>query len=127
MSVELSPLELPPVSKEQLVRYAGASGDFNPIHWDADFAREAGYAGPIAHGMLSMAFLGRACVAWTGAAGVLRLTARFRSVTYPGDVLTVTGEVVDARDGEIDVKLTVSKQDGVVTTTGEATLRTPPG
>ena len=87
-------LELPPITKEQLVRYAGASGDFNPIHWDADFARQSGYPGPIAHGMLSMAFLGRALTSWLGEpTAVLRLSARFKGVTYPGDQLTITGSV----------------------------------
>lgn len=118
-------LELPPISKEQLVRYAGASGDFNPIHYDADFARDAGYDGPIAHGMLSMAFLGQAVTSWMGAAAVISLSARFKAVTYPGDVITVSGEVVEDRGDELDVALVATRSDGVVTTTGAATVRRP--
>jgi len=118
-------LQLPPVERGQLVRYAGASGDFNPIHWDADFARESGYNGPIAHGMLSMAFLARALTAWTGATSVLHLEARFKAITYPGDPLTVTGRVteVSTTSGTVTVDLSVAKADGTVTTAGRATVR----
>ena len=122
-------LELPPITKEQLVRYAGASGDFNPIHWDADFARSSGYDGPIAHGMLTMAFLGRALTDWAGASSVVRLKARFKAITRPGDRLTVTGTVVGRNPAEggaerVEVELQATNQDGVVTTAGEATVIT---
>ena len=123
----LPALVLEPVTKAQLVRYAGASKDFNPIHWDADFARQSGYPGPIAHGMLSMGFLGRAVTAWAGATAVVKLTARFKGITFPDDVLTISGEVTARRvvTGfvELDTRLQVSKVDGTVTTTGTATVR----
>ena len=70
-----------------------------------------------------MAFLGRALTAWVGEAAVLRLSARFKAVTYPGDAITVTGEIVDRRQGELDVKLAATRPDGTVTTTGTATVR----
>jgi acyl dehydratase len=116
-------LEIAAITKEQLVRYAGASGDFNPIHYDADFARQAGYDGPIAHGMLSMAFLGRAVTGWVGEGNVLALSARFKAVTYPGDSITITGTVVQRRGDQLDLALEARKADGSVTTTGKATVR----
>ncbi len=118
-------LEMPPITKEQLVRYAGASGDFNPMHYDADFARAAGYEGPICHGMLSMAFLGRALTAWAGEGSVLKLTARFKAVTYPGDVITVSGVLVERRGDEVELTLEARRPDGAVTTVGAATVRRP--
>lgn len=131
----LPPIALPPITREQLVRYAGASGDFNPIHWDADFARAAGYPGPIAHGMLGMALMARACIEWAALLGasppeaaVARLSARFRSVTFPGDTLTITAAVTARRSDppEIDLSVQAARQDGTVTTTAEATLRLGP-
>ena len=55
---DLAPLVKEPVTRVQLVQYAGASGDFNPIHWDPERGQEMGLGGVIAHGMLSMGFLG---------------------------------------------------------------------
>lgn len=117
-----------PISKVQLVRYAGASGDFNPIHWDADFARESGYAGPIAHGMLTMAFFGRGLSGFFGVANVLRLKARFRAVTFPGDILTISGTVTDSRleeDGSrtLEISLEARREDDTITASADASVR----
>lgn len=122
---------LPPVDKAaittmQLVQYAGASGDFNRIHYDEPFAREGGFPSVIAHGMLSMAFFGQLVADWAGGPQhVARLAARFKAVTFPGDRVTVGGEVI-ARDeaaGTVELKLFARKQDGTVTLEGSATVR----
>ncbi|SNS85203.1 Acyl dehydratase [Asanoa hainanensis] len=84
-------MELPtkkyPVTRADLVRYAGASGDFNPIHWNERFATKVGLPGVIAHGMLTMALVGRAVTEWAGAPdAVLDFSVRFsRPVPVPDD------------------------------------------
>lgn len=122
----LPALDKPPITTTQLVQYAGASGDFNRIHYDEPFAKEGGFPSVIAHGMLSMAFFGQLVADWAGGPEhVARLAARFKAVTFPGDRITVGGEVV-ARDeaaGTIELKLFAKKQDGTVTLEGAATVR----
>ncbi len=86
-----------PVTRVQLVMYAGASGDFNPIHFDEEEARGRGLEGVIAHGMLSMAFLGQLAESAFGAGRVRRLEVIFRGMVRPGDVITLRGSVVDTR------------------------------
>ena len=126
----LPTLEKPPITTTQLVQYAGASGDFNRIHYDEPFARDAGFPSVIAHGMLSMAFFGQLVADWAGGPqSILRLHARFRAVTFPGDRITVGGEVV-ARDEAartVELDLSARKPDGTVTLSGAATVRFPPG
>ena len=82
-----------PVTKMQLVKYAGASGDYNLIHTDDETARSVGLDGVIAHGMLSMAFLGRYLCWLTGPESVRRLSVRFVAMVRPGDALTCRGRV----------------------------------
>jgi acyl dehydratase len=128
----LPPLTKPPIDRVQLVKYAGASGDFNRIHFEEEFARAGGYPSVIAHGMLSMAFLGQLLSDLAGPQAVRRLKARFKAVTYPGDVVTCRGEVTGVREerGErlVDLKLWAEKQDGsttVITVEGSATIAIP--
>lgn len=85
----LPPLTKPPITKTQLVRYAGASGDFNPIHTDDETARKAGLRGVIAQGLLVMGFAGQAITQWVPKKYLKRFKVRFTDVTYPGDVITV--------------------------------------
>jgi acyl dehydratase len=75
------------VTRADLIRYAGASGDFNPIHWNERFALKVGLPGVIAHGMLTMALVGRAVTEWAGnPAGVIEYGVRFaRPVPVPDD------------------------------------------
>ena len=96
-----------------LVRYAGASGDFNRIHYDEAYAREAGLDGIIGHGMLAMALVGQAVTDWIGDGGLVRsLDARFTRSYRLGDELTVSGEVTDLHDGVAHVALCCVNQDG---------------
>ncbi|QLE72629.1 dehydratase [Streptomyces rectiverticillatus] len=94
-----------PVTRADLVRYAGASGDFNPIHWNEKFAREVGLPDVIAHGMFTMAEAGRVVTDWVGDPGaVAEYGVRFtRPVVVPNDdkgaVIEVTAKVA-AKDDE---------------------------
>lgn len=95
---KLSEIVKKPVTKVQLVMYAGASGDFNPIHTDDEAARESGLSGVIAHGMLSMAFLGQLAESTFGAGSVRRLEVNFRGMVNVGDVITLRGKVIETRE-----------------------------
>ncbi len=89
-----------PVSRTQLVQYAGASGDYNPIHFDDEAARASGLAGVIAHGMLSMAFLGQLVENAFGAGACKRLEVRFQGMVRLGEVITCRGVITEvARAG----------------------------
>jgi acyl dehydratase len=83
-----------PVTTVQLVMYAGASGDFNRIHYDLPFAQEAGLGGVIAHGMLSMGFAAQAVTDWAGPGAMVRdIAARFLTPVRPGDTVRFGGKV----------------------------------
>lgn len=87
-------LEKAPVTTAQLVMYAGASGDFNRIHYDLPFAQAAGLGGVIAHGMLTMGFAGQLVTDWAGPGGMVReISARFLHPVRPGDAVVLTGTV----------------------------------
>jgi acyl dehydratase len=102
------------VDRARLVRYAGASGDFNPIHWNDRFAREVGLDGVIAHGMLTMGIAAAALEEWAGDPGrITSLSTRFSrpvAVPDPGDVtVLVTGRVGAVNDdGTVRVDLAVT-------------------
>jgi acyl dehydratase len=89
----LPDLRKPPITKMQLVKYAGASGDYNLIHTDDETARTVGLDGVIAHGMLSMAFLGEYLCWLAGPESVRQLSVRFVAMVRPGDTLTCRGRV----------------------------------
>jgi acyl dehydratase len=100
------------VTRSDLIRYAGASGDTNPIHWSDRVATAAGLPGVIAHGMLTMALAGRLLTEWIGDPGaIVELAVRFaRPVVVPDDdvgvAVTVSGVVSDVRDdGLVGVEL----------------------
>jgi acyl dehydratase len=103
------------VTRKDLVRYAGASGDFNDIHWNARFAREVGLPDVIAHGMYTMAVAGRVLTDWVGdPAAVEEYFVRFaKPVAVPDDgvgaLLEVSGKVSKALpEGRVQVDLTVT-------------------
>ena len=114
------------VTTQQLVRYAGASDDYNRIHYDLPFANEAGLGGVIAHGMLTMGFMARAVTDWAGPRGrVRRIAARFTAPVRPGDVVHVTGSVLaQTREGEATVVQCRLSADvgGRPVSSGEATV-----
>lgn len=98
----LSKLEKPAITHTQLVRYAGASGDFNPIHTVVPVAEKAGLGDVIAHGMLIMGFAGQALAEWFPRQDLREFKVRFVNMTRPGEKLTITGELIEEieRDGE---------------------------
>jgi acyl dehydratase len=112
------------VSRTDLVRYAGASGDFNPLHHDETFARAAGLPGVMAHGMFSAGLLGSFLLAWIGERPLRRFKVRFLSPVWPGDILSAGGEVVSASTKEgmpvALLALRLWREDGVEVVTGEA-------
>ena len=118
------------VTRADLVRYAGASGDFNPIHWNERVATEVGLPGVIAHGMFTMALAARVVTGWTGdPAALLEYNVRFgRPVVVPDDgqgaEVTVRGKVgALLDDGRVRVDLTVTSGDEKVLSLARAIVR----
>ena len=97
---ELEERTLPPVTRAQLVAYADASGDHNPIHTADEAAEEAGLPGVIAHGMLTAAVMGLPFSPYLEHGYVKELQARFSGMVYPGDELTVGGRVSGQKASE---------------------------
>jgi acyl dehydratase len=125
----LPPLTLPPVTRTTLALYAGASGDHNPIHIDIDFARAAGMPDVFAHGMLSMAWLGRLLTNWTPQRGLREFGVRFTAMTQVGERITCTGRVAEKleRDGERLVRIDVqtANEAGEIKLSGDALVALP--
>ena len=94
---ELPPLVKPPVDRSQIARFAGATGDFGPLHVDEPFARNAGFPSVLVPGMLTTGFLAELASDWLRGARIRRFSARFVKIVWPGDVVTVRGRVVDRR------------------------------
>ena len=130
---ELSPLVKPPITQEQLRRYADASGDHNPIHLDEQAAQRVGLDSVIAHGMLSMAFLGQFVnqqLADIPGARIAELRVRFINMVRLGDTLTCLGVVKsqainDDLSQSITIECWAQNQKGDKVTTGEAVVIVP--
>ena len=122
----LPPLSLPPLTRTTLALYAGASGDHNPMHIDIDFARAAGMPDVFAHGMLSMAWLGRLLTNWAPQRDLREFGVRFSAITHVGERIVCTGQVTEKleRDGERLVRVTVAtaNEAGEVKLTGDALI-----
>lgn len=123
--------ELPSITKEpttrQLVRYAGASGDFYEIHYDKDYALGNGLPGPILHGALKSAFLGQLVTDWIREGGTLRrLTCQYRGMDVPGDKLTASGKITrkyqESGRRLVDCEIWLDNSQGERTTLGSATV-----
>ena len=118
-----------PISRTDIVRYAGASGDFNPIHHDEVFARSAGFPTVFSIGMLQAGLLGTYLTDWFGAEGVRRFAVRFREQVWPDDVLTCRGTVTaltPADGGTLaEIELTCTRQTGGIALAGSATVLLP--
>ena len=121
---EIGPLQVTP-DRYLTVRYAGASGDFNPIHIDDDFAREVGLPGKILHGLYTMAQVARACTQAGGGPGSLkRLSVQFRGMGLPERELVVTGTVRELReDGTVMLECGCEQDGKRIIRNGEAELR----
>lgn len=126
---ELPTLVKGPIQQIQLTRYAGASGDFNPIHQDDEFAKAAGMGGVFAHGMLSMGFVAQAITDWAGAGRVRKLGVRFAALVRLKDVVTCRGRVVAKSSKDelhlVDLDVWAENQRGERVVTGRATVVLP--
>ena len=109
------------VNRSHIVKYAGASGDFNPLHHDDGIAKNlAGYPSVFAHGMLSMGLTGRMLTDWLGPTALRKYGVRFTRQVWPGDTLTAKGEVTDVKDGLATIKVVTVNQNGEAVVEGEA-------
>ena len=126
---ELPPLVKGPIQQIQLTRYAGASGDFNPIHQDHEFAKAAGMGDVFAHGMLSMGFVAQAVTDWAGAGAVRKLGVRFAAIVRLKDVITCRGRVLSKSSKDdvhlAEVEIWAENQRGEKVVTGKATVALP--
>jgi acyl dehydratase len=116
------------LTRTQIVQYAGASGDYNPLHTDDRFTTEiAGYPSVFAHGMLTMGMTGRVLTDWFGVEGLASYGVRFVKQVWPGDTLTATATVTAIREEEgatlADLTVETKNQDGDVVLSGTATAR----
>jgi acyl dehydratase len=116
------------LKRTQIVQYAGASGDYNPVHTDEKFVTEvAGYPTVFAHGMLTMGMTGALLTDYVGDGRLTKYGVRFVNQVWPGDTLTGTVEVAEVREEEgqmlVDLTVTTVNQDGATVLTGNATAR----
>ena len=116
------------LTRTQIVQYAGASGDYNPLHTDEVFATAvAGYPSVFAHGMLTMGMTGRLLTDYVGDGRLRSFGGRFTAQVWPGDTLTATATVtaIEARDGDtiVDLDVETRNQDGAVVFRGTASAR----
>ncbi|EJN22549.1 acyl dehydratase [Pseudomonas sp. GM78] len=122
----LPALALPPINRTTLALFAGASGDHNAIHIDTDYARRAGMPDVFAHGMLSMAYLGRLLTQWVDQRQLREFGVRFLGITHLAHQITCTGAVVERFevDGEqrIKVEVRTTNQYGETKIVGDAVI-----
>lgn len=112
------------LKRTQIVMYAGASGDYNPVHTDEKFTKElAGYPSVFAHGMLTMGMTGSMLTNYVGDGRLTKFGVRFTSQVWPGDSLNATATVEDVADGIVNLKVETTNQDGVVVLSGYAAAR----
>ena len=116
------------LTRGDLIAYAGASGDMNPMHTDEVAAKKAGLPSVFGHGMLSMGILGRALTDWAGVGNLKEYRARFTKQTWPGETLTTRIVVTDksqTEDGKrVSVDVTLTNQNGEVKLSGSAVVAT---
>lgn len=112
------------LKRTQIVMYAGASGDYNPVHTDEVFTTKvAGYPSVFAHGMLTMGLTGRMLTNFVGDGRLTEFGVRFTSQVFPGDTLDATATVVGLDDGCVELSVSTVNQDGVEVAKGNAKAR----
>lgn len=118
----IPPLVKSPMTHLRLVRYAGASGDFNPLHTDPKVGEEIGTGGIIAHGMLIMGFVGQLLSDYAGPGALRKFGVRFKGMTHLNDEITCTGKITEKYEadgeGRIAGKVQAVDQNGDVKVTG---------
>lgn len=130
VSVEGPPIIVEDIDRHDFVRYAGASGDFNPIHYSEPYAHDHGYESVFAQGMFTAGIASRFVTDWLGIGALTSFSTRFVSQAWPGDTLEVTGEVVEIdRSGDdrliVDVEFEVRSDGDQTVLTGTATGEYP--
>jgi len=120
-------LELPevikaPITEVQLVRYAGASGDFNPLHTVNAVGVKAGYSGVIAHGMLIMGFAGQALGEWFPISAVQQFGVRFSAVTKPAETIIIKGRISRKDQENAVLELSAQNEFGELKLLGQANI-----
>ena len=116
------------LTRTQIIQYAGASGDYNPLHTDEIFTTQvAGYPTVFAHGMLSMGLTGKMLTNYVGDGRLTKYGVRFVSQVWPGDTLTATATIEDIREEDgvslVDLSVSTVNQDGTEVVKGSATAR----
>lgn len=116
------------LSRTQIVQYAGASGDYNPLHSDEIFTTQiAKYPSVFAHGMLTMGMTGKMLTNWVGDGRLTRYGVRFTAQVWPGDTLKAKGTITAIReeDGQkiIDIDVSTTNEEGVAVIKGTASAR----
>ncbi len=108
----------------QIRQYAEASGDFNPIHLDEEYAQQAGLGGVIAHGMLTMAQLTAMLTDWLGEKGeIVYLKVRFEGMVRPGEQIRFTGSVISQKDNKLECELVALKEMDTRVLSGRASVK----
>jgi len=117
------------VSRSNFVRYAGASGDFNPMHHDDTVAQKVGYPSVFGHGMFTAGVLGHYLTDWVGPGNLRKYAVQFKGQLYPGRTLQISAKVTrkykEANEKRIDAELRVQDDQGTVLITGTATAALP--
>ncbi|MEM9622802.1 MAG: MaoC/PaaZ C-terminal domain-containing protein [Pseudomonadota bacterium] len=112
------------LKRTQIVQYAGASGDYNPLHTDEIFTTEvAKYPSVFAHGMLTMGMTGRMLTNYVGDGRLTKFGVRFTSQVWPGDTLNSTATVDSVEDGVVNLTVATTNQDGTTVLSGYAAAR----
>ena len=115
------------LKRTQIVQYAGASGDYNPLHTDEIFTTQvAGYPSVFAHGMLTMGMTGKMLTDYVGDARLTKYGVRFTSQVFPGDTLDATATVKAVHDGLVELDVETKNQNGIVVVSGYAEARVDP-
>lgn len=121
---EIPELKTDAIQHMDLVRYAGASGDFNPIHTDPEFAEKVGLGGTIAHGMYVMALIGRCVTNWVNPAQMQSFGVKFKAMTKPGQAITCSGKVKKIKEDEklMTVSVQAADENGEVKAAGDVVI-----
>lgn len=124
VGTEMSEREYGPITRTDIVQYQGASGDFNPIHHDDEFAQSAGYPGAFSVGMLQAGILASFATDWLGPRHVRKFGVQFREQVWPGDRLVCSGVVVGRDEGArtVDLELVATRVGGGAAIKGSATF-----
>ena len=125
----IPPFVVENLTRTDLVRYAGASGDFNPIHHDETFARAAGNPTVFGHGMLTAGLVAKCITDFVGAGNLRRYKVRFATRVWPGDTITCSGRVTrryeEVGEARIDGEVTATTQRGETAVTGTFSAAVP--